>query len=68
MRGPGDFLGTRQHGDFGGFRLLENGKLLDEIRRCVEEMKSAPDRSDYEAVKALALRTYAHLMDSVAIN
>ena len=41
---------------------------LDEIRRCVEEMKSAPDRSDYEAVKALALRTYAHLMDSVAIN
>ena len=68
MRGPGDFLGTRQHGKFEGFRLLENGKLLGEIQECVEEMKNAPDQIDLEAVRALARETWGPLLENVAIN
>ncbi len=68
MRGPGDFLGTRQHGKFEGFRLLRDGKLLNEIQKCLEDMRSDPDQSAWEAVRARADTVYGKVLEDVGMN
>ncbi len=68
LRGPGEFLGTRQHGWPAGMELLRDAKLLEEVRRALEELRRDPDPGDWETVRAQAARQYAHALESVAMN
>ena len=53
LRGPGEFLGTRQSGlpDFKLANLVEDTKILEEARACALEFVENKDINDYPILK-----------------
>ncbi|MBQ8136707.1 MAG: ATP-dependent DNA helicase RecG [Clostridia bacterium] len=69
-RGPGDFLGTRQHGEkLLPALMLEGGaQLLEETHACLTELKRPEYREEWETVRALAEAVYLKLTAEIAMN
>ena len=70
LRGPGEFLGTRQHGRiapeaYGVTDLM----LIEETRECADRLlKDKSLEADKEHLTALAFVTYKKALDSAAMN
>ncbi len=70
LRGPGDFLGTRQHGQAmpGGYGVGDM-RLLDETQRAARELMEDPTLQPYLApLQARALQRYAKAIDEIALH
>lgn len=70
MRGPGDFLGTRQHGDsmLPGMALGADVQLLEETTACLRKLRTAGYEEEWEMVKKSAQAAYRRVMDEIALN
>ena len=70
MRGPGDFLGTRQHGDtlIPGMALGADVQLLEESSQCLKWLRSPGYEREWDMVKACANAAFAHALDEIAMN
>ena len=70
QRGPGDFLGTRQHGE----RLLPgvtdgaDVRLIEETRDCLKTLRSPEYAAELQAVLASARTTYDRLTKDITFN
>ena len=72
QRGPGELLGTRQHGDVlipGGAAAFGSMKLLYAAAKCAQEMQTDPTRQEeWRQVTAAAQAMVARLSDRVSIS
>ncbi len=70
MRGPGDFLGTRQHGDslLPGMALGADMLLLEETSQCLKWLRSPGYEEEWAQVKESARQAFARVMEDVAMN
>lgn len=72
QRGPGELLGTRQHGDVlipGGAAAFGSMKLLYAAAKCAQEMQTDPIRQEeWRQVTAAAQAMVARLSDRVSIS
>lgn len=70
MRGPGDFLGTRQHGSsmMAGMALGADVQLLEETTACLKKLRTAGYEEEWQMVLQSALTAYEKAMDEVALN
>lgn len=70
LRGPGEFLGTRQHGSCAipGIAFGSDMKLLEETTDCLRYLKTPGHGEEWEMVRASAMRLYASLVDEIAMN
>ena len=69
-RGPGDFLGTRQHGEkLLPALLLEGGAaILEETHACLTELNRPEYKEEWECVRRQAEDVYRRLTADVAMN
>ena len=70
QRGPGDFLGTRQHGHalLPALALGGDSALLTECAACVRELNTGPYREERAQVYAEAEKVYGEKMKGIAMN
>jgi len=70
LRGPGDFLGKRQHGDsmMPGLAMGGDSKLLEESSRCLRELQQKGMEEAWDEVKRNARAAFARVMDEIAMN
>lgn len=72
LRGPGELLGTRQHGDGllpGGSAALVSMPLLYEAAQCAEELFTQPERhEEWLTVRALAQNTLRVMGERVSVS
>ena len=70
LRGPGDFLGTRQHGDtlIPGMALGANVQMLEESSQCLKWIRSPGYEAEWEQLKQSAQAAFANVLDSIAMN
>ena len=70
MRGPGDFLGTRQHGDslIPGMALGADVQLLEETTACLKLLRTTGYEEEWQMVQQSSREAYARVMDEVAMN
>lgn len=70
MRGPGDFLGTRQHGDtlLPGMALGADVQLLEETSQCLKWLRAPGQELLWAQVRQEAQAAFARVMDDVAMN
>ena len=50
QRGPGDLTGTRQAGDPANDLFFTDARLLDEVTRCVQELRRDPEQKESLAI------------------
>ena len=69
LRGPGDFIGTRQHGEDGAGLLAGamDVKLLEEAARAAKEILSAGGEESARLIE-LASERYGTLLGDIAMN
>ncbi|MBR1586259.1 MAG: ATP-dependent DNA helicase RecG [Clostridia bacterium] len=70
LRGPGDFLGTRQHGDtlLPGMALGSDIHLLEETSACLKWLRSPGYEEEWALVRQAAQTAFARVIDEVAMN
>lgn len=72
QRGPGELLGTRQHGDaalMDGLPLSGDTRLLSEAAECAKELYHKPERAlQWEMVKRLASAHLKRVSDRVSAS
>lgn len=70
LRGPGDFLGKRQHGESAlpGLAVGGDSKLLEESSRCLRELQEKGMEDAWAEVKRNARIVFARVMDEIAMN
>jgi ATP-dependent DNA helicase RecG len=70
LRGPGDFLGTRQHGDtlIPGMALGADVQMLEETSNCLKWLRSPGYEEEWEQVKQSAHAAFSRVMDEIAMN
>jgi ATP-dependent DNA helicase RecG len=69
LRGPGEFLGTRQHGKMLNLYGVSDIKLIEETSRCLDEMKTGAERKEvYQYLAALAERRYGQRLSEASLN
>ena len=72
LRGPGELLGTRQHGETaipGGAVAFGSMQLLYEAAQCAEALQTDPElRVEWEAVKAQAQAMIGRMSDRVSVS
>ncbi len=70
LRGPGDFLGTRQHGDtlIPGMALGADVQMLEETSNCLKWLRSPGYEEEWEQVKQSAQAAFSRVMDEIAMN
>lgn len=70
LRGPGDFLGTRQHGDvlLAGMALGADAALLEETTACLKTIRAPGYEAEWAVVEQSAKTAFARVMDDVAMN
>lgn len=70
MRGPGDFLGTRQHGDtlLPGMALGADVAMLEETTACLKEIRAPGFEAEWEMVSRSARAAFAQVINEVAMN
>ena len=69
LRGPGDFIGTRQHGDDGAGLLsgTMDTKLLEQASRAAKEILSSGGEESARMIE-LASERYGSLLGDIAMN
>ena len=70
IRGPGDFLGTRQHGDalIPGMALGADVPMLEETTQCLKWLRSPGYEAEWTMVRESARAAFARVMDDIAMN
>ncbi len=70
MRGPGDFLGTRQHGDtlLPGMALGADMAMLEETTACLKKIRSSGYEDEWKIVQKSARAAFAQAINEVAMN
>ena len=70
LRGPGDFLGTRQHGDtlIPGMALGADVQMLEETSNCLKWLRSPGYEEEWAMVKENAQAAFSRVMDEIAMN
>ena len=70
LRGPGDFLGTRQHGDtlLPGMALGADMQLLEETSQCLKWLRSPGCEEEWKAIRESAAEAFARALENVAMN
>ena len=70
LRGPGDFLGTRQHGDtlIPGMALGADVQMLEETSNCLKWLRSPGYEEEWAQVKRGAQEAFSRVMDEIAMN
>ena len=72
QRGPGELLGTRQHGDHlisGGVAAFGSMKLLYEAAQCAEELQNDSSRREtWQWIIEQAVRLVEKLNERVSIS
>lgn len=70
LRGPGDFLGTRQHGDtlLPGMALGADVQMLEETTACLKWLRSTGQEEAWSQVKTSAQAVFARAFDEIAMN
>jgi ATP-dependent DNA helicase RecG len=70
IRGPGQFLGKRQHGidDFYMQGLIHDARLIDTAKTIFEGMKNGAFKREYAMAKKNATRKFEKLLDDIALN
>ena len=70
LRGPGDFLGTRQHGDtlISGMALGADVQMLEETSNCLKWLRSPGYEEEWGQVKQSAQAAFSRVMDEIAMN
>ncbi|MBR4502717.1 MAG: ATP-dependent DNA helicase RecG [Clostridia bacterium] len=70
QRGPGDFLGTRQHGQplLPAAALGGDGRILEEAARCMEELKKEEYAPEREQILRKAEMIWAGRLDAGVLN
>ncbi|MEJ2200134.1 MAG: ATP-dependent DNA helicase RecG [Desulfuromonadaceae bacterium] len=73
IRGPGEFLGTKQSGlpDFRVANLLQDGKILEEARQEAFELAAQPDfmtEPRYEQVRQILLARWGSRLELAGIG
>lgn len=70
LRGPGDFLGTRQHGDtlIPGMALGADVQMLEETSNCLKWLRSPGYEQEWAQVKESAHAAFSRIMDDIAMN
>ena len=69
LRGPGEFLGTAQHGQ-GAFALLSaDGRMLAETQQCLKWLREDPDQAEaLQMVNASARQLFQDQLQKTALN
>lgn len=69
LRGPGDFLGTRQHGHFAPDALgLSDMPLIEETRVCVQDLATNPALiQEWVLVQKSAMDKYRRAVEEIAM-
>ena len=70
LRGPGDFLGTRQHGDtlIPGMALGADVQMLEETSQCLKWVRSPGYEEEWAQLKESAQNAFAKALDEIAMN
>ncbi|MBE5786432.1 MAG: ATP-dependent DNA helicase RecG [Clostridiales bacterium] len=70
LRGPGDFLGTRQHGDtmIPGMAMGADVQMLEESSSCLKWLRSPGYEAEWAQVKESARAAFARVMEEIAMN
>ena len=70
MRGPGDFLGTRQHGAalIPGMKYAADARLIDETASCVRLLRGRGYEEEWEQVKKNAAALFRETVEEIALN
>lgn len=70
QRGPGDFLGTRQHGEqmLPGVSGAGDVQLIEETRECLKELNEPGREEERALVMASAREAYTRLIGDIAFN
>ena len=70
LRGPGDFLGTRQHGDtlIPGMALGADVQMLEETSNCLKWLRSPGCEEEWAQVKHSAQAAFSRALDEIAMN
>ena len=69
MRGPGEFLGTRQHGEsmFAGMQM--DAQLIEETQKCIRQLEKDPARSqELQLIRQSAQKMFAAHLKQVVLN
>ena len=69
QRGPGDLTGTRQAGDPANDFIFTDTRLLDEVTRCVQEMRRDSGQKEYlDKIGYYAEQYFAESGRRIALN
>lgn len=70
LRGPGDFLGTRQHGEplLPGTALGVDTRLLEESSQCLKWLRSPGYEEEWNRVRESARAAFAQAAQEIAMN
>ncbi|MBQ7656218.1 MAG: ATP-dependent DNA helicase RecG [Clostridia bacterium] len=70
LRGPGDFLGTRQHGDtlIPGMAMGADVQMLEETSQCLKWIRSPGYEEEWNQLKESAQAAFARALDEIAMN
>ncbi len=68
LRGPGDFLGTRQHGALlPGMNFTADVRLIEQTRDCLRDLQSGPPE-DLALVRAQAAALFRQSLEEIVLN
>ncbi len=67
QRGPGDFLGTRQHGEASDF-MSADVKLIEETKCAYQELIKENKKDDLEMVHTSAKEAFSKVMEQIAFD
>ncbi len=69
LRGPGDFLGTRQHGDVGSGAFIGamDGRTLELAGRAAREILASPGEDGARLIE-MANERFDSMFGSIAMN
>lgn len=70
MRGPGDFLGTRQHGAelMPGMNFAADVNMIEDTVACVKLLQQPGYEEEWAMVKQNARRLFAETVNEIAMN
>ncbi len=69
QRGPGEFLGTRQHGRMLNVYGIHDMKLVEETSSCLDELTGNPQKAAlYQELSALALSRFEQAIKTTGLH
>jgi len=70
QRGPGQFLGFKQHGisDFYMSNMIKDMSLLNEAKEIFDRMKNGEFVNELNMAKKSAIKKYENILKDIALN